>query len=735
MILALSALLGAGLTAAACYAIGVLLIDRLGITLFRFERIPLGFTLGAACLHLLVFAILTLHLAYWPVFALALCAAIAAAVVRGSWRLQGEVEKPISQNLKRICILLFGAFTILYFFHAWAPEMSPDGSGYHLGYVARYLRAHGFERITTDMYAALSEGIEMIFVPAFAIGQHSAAALIHLIFTASLALAIFAYGRRVGKPWVGAAAAFLTYASPIVGIDGASAYNDLGVAAVAFSAFYWLEIWDATRDRAALVPIGLMSGYAYATKYTACLMLLFAVGFVLMKARRLRPAATVLLFSSLMIAPWMLKNWIILRNPVAPFGNTIFRNPYFHPIFETEYTHALQDYGVADKRTLPLEVTIRGDKTQGLLGLIFLAAPIALLSLRFQSGRRMLLLALLLALPYYYNIGTRFLIPSLPFISLSMALAIGSYPAVLAAVMIFHGFFSWPSEIRRYSRQYVWRLDRVQIPQALRLIPQDRYLRSVSQEYSAARMVEATVPKGERILATAGVPYAYCNRDFLVSYQAALNQTLMDTIDMGFVRDYQPTVTYTFRFPERRVRRIRVIETAKMDRPDVEWAVHEMRFLYKGVELPRRPEWRLRAWPNPWEAQLAFDNSLATRWRSWEEIKPGAYLDVDFGKEEAIDEVLLDAAPFYEKVQTQVEALDQGGTWRVLAKDPKADLADRSHYSIRLAATYELKARGIHYLLVGDDYSGVDDIRDDPAAWGLTQAASGYGIRIYKVNE
>ena len=735
MILALSALLGAGLTAAACYAIGALLIDRLRIALFRFERLPLGFTLGAACLHLLVFAILTLHLAYWPMFAVLLCSAIGTAVVRGSWKLQGEMGKPISQHLKRICILSFGLFTLLYFFHAWAPEMSPDGAGYHLGYVSRYLHAHSFEWITTDMYAALSEGIEMIFVPAFAIGQHSAAALIHLMFTASLALAIFAYGRRLGKPWVGAAAAFLTYASPIVGIDGTSAYNDLGVAAVVFSAFYWLEIWDATRNRAALIPIGLMSGYAYATKYTAALMLLFALGFVVMKARRWRPALTVFLFASLMIAPWMLKNWIILRNPVAPFGNTIFRNPYFHPIFETEYTHALQDYGVTDKRKLPLEVTIWGDKTQGLLGLIFLAAPVALLALRFSAGRRMLLLAVLLGLPYYYNIGTRFLIPSLPFISLSMALAIGNYPAILGAVIIFHAFFSWPSEIRRYSHQYVWRLDRILIPQALRLVPQDRYLRSVSPDYSAARMVEATVPKGERILATMGVPYAYCNRDFLVSYQAAFNQTLMDSIDMGFVRDYQPTVTYTYTFPEQRVRRVRVIETAKMDQPNVEWAVHEMRFLHKGVELPRRPEWRLQAWPNPWEVQLAFDNSLATRWRSWEAIKPGAYLDVDFGKEAAIDEVVLDAAPFYEKVQTQVEALDEQGEWHSIAKDPKAALADRSHYSIRLAATYELKARGIHYLIIGDDYSGGDDIRDDPAAWGLTQAAAGYGIRIYKVVE
>ncbi len=100
MILALAALVGAALTVAACYAVGAMLIDRLGITLRRSERLPLAFTLGAACLHLAVFAILTLQLAYWPVLTALLLGVIAAAVATGSWRLRGEPEEPLSFNLK-----------------------------------------------------------------------------------------------------------------------------------------------------------------------------------------------------------------------------------------------------------------------------------------------------------------------------------------------------------------------------------------------------------------------------------------------------------------------------------------------------------------------------------------------------------------------------------------------------------------------------------------------------------
>jgi hypothetical protein len=753
MILALTALLGAALTAAACYAAGAMLIDRLGLSggrsgglaLRRCERIPLAFTLGAACLHLAIFAILALQIAYWPVLTALLLGVIASAVATGSWRLRGEPDEPLSLNLKRVCIPLFGLFTLLYFFHAWAPEISPDGSGYHLGYVSRYLRAHGFELVTTDMYATLSEGIEMLFVPAFAIGKHSAAALVHLAFMAALALAMFAYGRRLGKPWVGAAGAFLTYASPVVGIDGSSAYNDVGVAAVVFSAFYWLEIWDETRQvgelphQVALIPVGLMAGFCYATKYTAFVMLLFALGFVAWRARKLRPVVTVVLLSSLMVAPWMLKNWIIVRNPIAPFGNAIFRNPYFHPIFEKEYSDALRSYEVKDKRTLPLEVTIRGEKTQGILGLTFLAAPLALLALRYRHGRRLLAAALLTGLPYYFNIGTRFLIPPLPFISLAMALGIGSRlgtaPPLLAALMIFHAVSSWPAGMHRYADKFVWGLNHIMFNQALRLIPQEQYLRKSDVDYGAARLVEATVPQGERILGLRGVPYAYCNREILSTYQSALSQTLIDFINISVIEDYQPTIVESFKFPERSARRFRVLQTATVHDANAQWSVHELRFFHRGIEIPRRPEWRLQAWSNPWEVQLAFDNSLATRWRTWETVKPGDYLDVDFETEQKVDEVRLDTSPDYFEIRLQVEALDSSEKWILLAQNPKAVLADRTHYSLRRAATYEIKARGIHYLLTDDDDFRAEDIRDDPEAWGLTEVATGFGIRIYKVSE
>ena len=52
------------------------------------------------------------------------------------------------------------------------------------------------------------------------------------------------------------------------------------------------------------------------------------------------------------------------------------------------------------------------DLIGGMFGPVFLLAPLGLLALRLKSGRRLLLAALVFALPAYLNTGTRFLIPS-----------------------------------------------------------------------------------------------------------------------------------------------------------------------------------------------------------------------------------------------------------------------------------------------------------------------------------
>lgn len=724
------AVLGAAVTVAGCYATGALAIDSLEAKPRREERLPLAFVLGASLLHLAIFAVLALKVAYRPVLIAMMAAAIGAAVWRGSWKWKGDPFTPLDLWVKVFGGAIFAWFTVLYFFHAWAPESSPDGSGYHLGLVTRYLRVHGFEQVVTNMYANLSAGVEMLYFPAFAIGKHSAAALVHYAFLIALVMLMFSYGRRIGRPWVGAAGALLMYVSPVVGLDGSIAYNDCGVAAIAFSVFYWLELWDESRAPKLLIPIGLLAGYCYAAKYTAFVMAIYAFGFVGWKTRRLRPALMVAVCAAAMVVPWVAKNWIYADNPVAPFFNKVFRNPYRHVVTDQEYTEYLSNYGVENKWTLPLEVTVRGQNTGGLIGPVFLLAPIAFLALRFREGRRLLLPGLVMAAPYMTNVGTRFLIPCLPFFSLAMALAVPWTP-VLAAILVAHAWLSWPSHIASYSAPYAWRLDRILWKQAIRKIPQDRYLAENFAAYGIARMIDDHVPKGARVLAVNGVADAYTSHEVLVGFQAGLNDDLADILNTGWDEIRQPERRRIFKFPARRAKRLRVLETAK-GAPLEEFKVTELRFFFQGKELPREPGWRLRAWPNPWDVQMAFDNSPTTRWRSWETAWPGMYIDTDFGNYQMVDEVDLDTSPDYANLRLQVESMDAPGEWVKVADNPRDEVL-KPPPDIRRWAGRELHERGIDYILMQDTDWGADDMREDPASWGFKEIARGHGARIYQV--
>src|SRR5690242_13999542 len=225
---AIMPLLGAAMTIAVCYSAGALLMARLKIALRRAEKLPLAIILGAACVQLALYAIFAARLVYKPLLLGLSAAVIGAAILehrrRRSLSAQPAREFRWPENLPAFgYVMLFAVFTIFYFVNAWAPESSPDGSSYHLGLIAKYLRVHGFERVATNMYSGLGQGVELIYALAFIVGRHSAAALVHLGFAFALVLAIIAYGVRIGKWWVGAGAAVLVYASPIVGRDATTA--------------------------------------------------------------------------------------------------------------------------------------------------------------------------------------------------------------------------------------------------------------------------------------------------------------------------------------------------------------------------------------------------------------------------------------------------------------------------------------------------------------------------------
>jgi hypothetical protein len=113
-------------------------------------------------------------------------------------------------------------------------------------------------------------------------------------------------------------------------------------------------------------------------------------------------------------------------------------------------------------------------------------------------------------------------------------------------------------------------------------------------------------------------------------------------------------------------------------------------------------------------------------------MSPGMYIAVDFAKREVIDEVILDY-PYEPESKVQIEVLDDHARWVPLT-DSSETLPLDVPTGLRRAATLELKARGIGYLLVDHTDFFAADMNKYSSFWGVTELHSTETARLYRIN-
>jgi len=531
---AVSAICGAAFTVGVCLALGALLLRWLRVEFHRLEGALFAFVTGSACLSLATFVLCVVHQARLAVFLIGGAAAVGWAVRSARWGVpQGARRERPRASLPAmprawavLFVVVFAAFFACYFCNALAPEISPDGSSYHLGNVARYWRCQGFDWDYHSIYSSLSQGMEMLFLLAFSIGRHPAAALVHMAFQATLPWLILCYGRRFGFPRVGAFAGLLTYACPVVGIAGISAYNDLAVATLIFAGFYLVEVNYETCGSNAMFLIGLLCGQAYAIKYPAGLMLPLTAG--LTRGRR---AMALCLGAAVTAGPWLLRNWVWLGNPMAPFLNSWFPNAYWTAAAEHQYLAGLSQYPAFKSYwEFCMQLTVLGGLVPGMIGPAFLLVPLSLLALRHPHGRRLLLAAAVYSIPAFLNTEVRFLIPAIPFFALALGLAMKNSWGALPAVALLQAVLCWPAVMDAYCDRNAWRVRGFQLRAALRLEPESEYIGSHVGDYALKAAIERAVPVQGRLFSFAGRAAAYIGRDIVVGYESSQGMRIEEAL-------------------------------------------------------------------------------------------------------------------------------------------------------------------------------------------------------------
>jgi hypothetical protein len=278
-----------------------------------------------------------------------------------------------------------------------------------------------------------------------------------------------------------------------------------------------------------------------------------------------------------------------------------------------------------------------------------------------------------------------------------------------------------------YSGPTAWRVEpKLPLHAALRLESEDTFLRRKWPGYVVDRLIEDKVPKGESVFLFGATAESYTSRRMLVGFLSAPNQTLRDILWTPLVLGFQPTVQLAFNFPPRTIRKLRVVKTGINGEEN--WSIAELQVMADGKEIPRSPQWRLTARPNPWDVQLAFDNNPVTRWKSWQAPVIGDYVEIDFGRPQRVSGVLITCSPDYTNKQIRLETS---------GKPIQAEMREQAipvDLNLRRAATEEFKARGIRYLMIYDGDLGADDFRRHAAEWGITKLGEAAESVLYRID-
>jgi len=239
-----------------------------------------------------------------------------------------------------------------------------------------------------------------------------------------------------------------------------------------------------------------------------------------------------------MAAPWMIRNWIWLRNPAAPFLNSWFSNPYWTASAEHQYLAGLREYPhFKSYWDFISQITVLGGLVPGMIGPAFLLLPLSLLALRHPHGRKLLLAGAVYSIPTLFNTDVRFMIPALPFFALALGLAMENSRGMLPIVALFQSFLCWPAAMDAYCDPNAWRIHGFPIRAALHSEARSQYIASHVGDYALKDAIERAVGPNQRIFSFAGRAAAYIDRDIVVGYESSQGIRIQEALLNGSARE------------------------------------------------------------------------------------------------------------------------------------------------------------------------------------------------------
>lgn len=320
----------AALVLSSALGVGRVVLRRVGLLLgSTVEQDVFALGIGLGVMTQLLVALGLLRLLYAPLL-IALLVVLAGVVSRevriavGQWRARWLVRTPLSR-LERGLVAGMALLALPVGIRALTPPTAYDALMYHLVAPKAFLGAHALTPLFENISANSPLALDLLAVLGFSAGSEVLLQLVQFALVVVLAASIFEFAAcRFGR-MTGILAAAIFTSIPLVGVLAGWAYLDMGWILYEWLGVYAFWNWVERRRGEWLLVGAVALGLALSNKYLAlqgASILTLAVGVASWGngwKSAVRNSVVLSAVAALVAAPWYLKNWVWLGNPVYPY--------------------------------------------------------------------------------------------------------------------------------------------------------------------------------------------------------------------------------------------------------------------------------------------------------------------------------------------------------------------------------------------------------------------------------
>ncbi len=306
------------------------------------EEIVFSFALGVGVIALLTLGIgllggLRRWLFYILIFGLlgVLILDVKDIIIRGSrW---ARVNRVWIRSFDAALLIILMLNFALALFSALGPQIDWDSLSHHLLVPKLYIQNGSIYNMSPEhgwfvVQSNYPSNMEMLFMVGMLLKSDILANLIACAVSIFLAMSVYSFSRQFLSPRSSLIATIILYCVPIVTIYAAYNTVDIAVALFALLALYAVFKWSHSGDMKFLIFSGVYAGLCAGTKYTGIpvVLVLAVIVFLMVAIERRKPTAGIkysLLLGVIalaVVAPWYIKNYVYVGNPIYPFLAKVF---------------------------------------------------------------------------------------------------------------------------------------------------------------------------------------------------------------------------------------------------------------------------------------------------------------------------------------------------------------------------------------------------------------------------